>query len=88
LKKALSFIRKGATLLTLTSYGRRFPMVGGGRPFPFKVVWTREGSIDKKALTEIIEGDRPGFLAGSIKERADSVAEQRAQFEAARSSEP
>ncbi|MDB6043896.1 MAG: hypothetical protein JWM63_2447 [Gammaproteobacteria bacterium] len=87
-KKALSFIRKGATLLTLTSFSRRFPMVGGGRPFPFKVVWTREGSIDKKALTEIIEGDRPGFLAGSIKERADSVAEQRAQFEAARSSEP
>jgi hypothetical protein len=87
-KTALSFIRKGATLLKLTTYGRWFPTVGGGRPFPFKVLWTREGSMDKDALTALIENDRPGYLVSSIKERADSVAEQRTQFEAARSFKP
>ena len=81
-KAALSFIRKGATLLKLTTYGRWFPMVGGGRPFPFKVLWTREGSMDQDALTASIENDRPGYLVSSIKERADSVAKQRAEFEA------
>lgn len=72
-KAAYSFIKKGNTLLSLILRSE-FESVGGGRPFPYEIVWARTG-VDAGTLRATIDAGRPVILAKSIEERLESVRE-------------
>jgi hypothetical protein len=74
---ARQFIRHRNNLLAMTLQ-TDFTIVGGGRPFPYRIIWTRAG-VDAAELQRVIEARRPFAYAESVREREMLVqmAEQR-----------
>jgi hypothetical protein len=68
---ASKYIKKQNTLLSL-ALRDDFEHVGGGRRFPYEIVWTRTG-VDAGTLRAQIEAARPAIHASSIKDRLANV---------------
>lgn len=68
---AQKFIKKQNTLLSLV-LREDFASVGGGRPFPYEIVWLRVGG-DAEALRATIDAARLAAFSDSIEERRDNV---------------
>ena len=64
-------IRARDSLLALTLQDD-FSVVGGGRPFPYRVIWTRP-ELNPENLVRAVEAERPKKFAESIAERETLV---------------